>query len=245
MSPAPTPNRDDRPTPLPAAWLDLVVADECTDDAARALLGRAPTDDERAALSSARGHLRALRSLSRVVVPESLDGLVVASLEAGHRQDRAVAVLGSLEGMAAPTELDGLVDDAVRRGVAAPRVLDRLVAERVDDPEAGLVRSMAGRLERLHAPDALDDRVLEPSGYGAGSTVRRAAGLGILGSVALAAALVLVARLSGGAVDEPELEPTGPTFTIVRYDSFESAGLTDADRALFSSISGEPYGDRS
>jgi hypothetical protein len=226
-------------------WLDLVVGDAPLDSRARDVLGRTPSEVERAALRAARGHVLALRSLSRVATPASLEGLVVASLEAGHRQDRAVSLVESLEGKPAPVELDELVEGSVEvrgEGLRAPHVLDRLVGERVADPEGAMVRSMADRLERLHAPDVLDERVRENGGFTPSGRTVRGALLRVAGGAVLAAALILAVRLFDGTPDPAE---QGPTLTIVRYESLEDAGMSDADRTLFSSMTGEVFGGRS
>ena len=250
MSPAPRSPRDDQRSPLPAAWLDLVIDAAHSEEGARAALGRDPSDQERAALHAARGHLLALSALTRQNAPDSLEGVVVASLEAGHRQDRAARMTASLEPLAAPASLDRRVEAQLKRsapGLAAPSVLDRLVDERIGDPEAGMVRSMAGRLGRRTAPNALDERMLEQGAGARVEPVRGVSALHVFGGVFVAAALVFVARLSTGAgtggvvVDGP----SGPTLTIVRIESLDDVEASAVEREFLRSITGEFFGGRS
>lgn len=95
-SPEPTPEQ----SPLPVEWLDLVVE------------GRIPADGEGEvleALARARGHCRALSSLMAPEAPDELDGLVVASLNAGAREERALEFARSLPRLEAPAILDEAV----------------------------------------------------------------------------------------------------------------------------------------
>lgn len=200
------------------------------------VLGRAPTDEERSALHRALGHAVALRSLARLDAPVSLEGRVVAGLEAGHRQDRAVSLVGSLPRVTAPEELDDLVRDVAEQDVTeptAPAVLDRLVAERIGDPEAATVRSMTGRLDRQGAPSDLDERMLAgPTPFRRLSLARWAA------SVAAAVMLVVALRL----IETPEAEEPTVEFRITRIDSLASSGLSSVDRVFLSSLTGETFG---
>lgn len=256
MSTAPRSPREPRPDPLPAVWLDLVVDlapgvgtdgpgvdDESLTRRAARLLDREPTDAEWAALRSARGHIRALRHLERLAAPASLEGCVVASLEAGHRQDRAAAVLSAVDRIAAPAELDALVEAAIDRAASehpAPAVLDRLVEERIAAPEAGTVRSMAARLGRKRAPSSLDERVLAGDLLGAGGPRPRVTAARLLAAGAAVLALVLTIRVMDGASTQPA--PSGHKFTIVRLDPADAAALSPADRMFLESISGQMFG---
>lgn len=84
--------------------------------------------------------VRAIRTLERVPVPSDLDGRVVASLQAGYRQERAIAHVRALPPEPAPHELDVRMGQSAGQPFAAdgldpgflkaPAVLDRLVAER-------------------------------------------------------------------------------------------------------------------
>ena len=210
---------------------------------AEELLGREPTDAEWAALHTAQGHVRALHYLERLAAPAALEGCVVASLEAGHRQDRAGAVLSAVDRMDAPADLDVLVEAAVDRAASehpAPAVLDRLVEERIAAPEAGTVRSMAARLGRKRAPSRLDERVLAGEFLGADGPRPRVTAARLLAAGAAVLALVLTIRVIDGASTQPA--PSGHQFTIHRIDSADAAGLTPADRMFLESLSGQMFG---
>ncbi|MEM9379684.1 MAG: hypothetical protein AAGB93_07005 [Planctomycetota bacterium] len=244
MSADPSSPHEPRPGPLPAEWLDL-IADEATgrdadqDPRAARLLGRAPSDEERAALRRALGHVAALRSLERCDAPATLEGRAVAGLEAGHRQDRAASVLSSLPRLSAPAALDDLVRDVADRDASeptAPAVLDRLVEERIGDPEGSMSRSMAGRLGRRRAPSDLDERVLRsPARIQRLSVARWVA--------SAAAAIVLVVSLRMMETPEaPEADAPEVEFRITRIDSLAAAGLSSSDRIFLSSLTGESFG---
>lgn len=137
---------------LPAEWLDLVTTDGAVPPAA--------SEEAVDALARARGHVRALAELSELTAPVELAGLVVASLNAGARQDRAVEYASSLPALEAPAVLDDAVAAVVDGDLtSAPAVLDRLVEERVEAPGKTMARSMTGRLEKHSAPSELDGRV--------------------------------------------------------------------------------------
>ncbi len=105
-----------------------------------------------------RAQAKALGSLSRAGAPRDLDGRVVASIQAGYRQDRAVVALARLEPKEAPIELQR----HVRRQLAlfsAPDILRRLVEEEMAAPDKALAKRYAGRLDRVAAPDALSEAV--------------------------------------------------------------------------------------
>ncbi|GEM_PF-1632792 len=104
---------------------------------------------------------RAIRTLGRVPVPSDLDGRVVASLQAGYRQQRATASVQALPPEPAPLEFDARIGQVAEQALheeglelgllEAPASLDGLVADRVD-VERGLgsdpVRPRAARGRR-------------------------------------------------------------------------------------------------
>lgn len=95
-------------------------------------------------------HLRAMDSLSRVSAPSELDGRVVAALNNGYLQDRAVDHVRSVERQEVPASLDARVRRLAERpfalpGASAPSVLDRLVELEVED-SAGLTRRLIDRV---------------------------------------------------------------------------------------------------
>ncbi len=113
----------------------------------------------------------AIRSLQRIPAPSDLDGRVVASLQTGHRQDRAVACVQAQPVQKAPAILDELVRRDLERPFqdrpqgnkslvagssstrprigesSAPSALDGLVAERI---AKDMARSGSHRRVRLH-----------------------------------------------------------------------------------------------
>lgn len=110
---------------------------------------------------------RALAALPRRDAPRELDGRVVAELGAGVRQERAVAAVRALGRVAPPAELDSAVGGEARAAAdtqstgrpAAPRVLERLVAEELADPAKATVRRFVGSLRRVRAPRELSAAV--------------------------------------------------------------------------------------
>lgn len=251
MSSASDPREDRLEPTLPESWLSEVFAPaeergtkgDSPEGHREALLveGALPSEEQLRALHAARGHLRALRSLPSLVAPEELEGRVVASLEAGFRQDRAAGLVSGLEARTAPEELVPLVEARVEEnleGVGAPAVLERLVEERVAAPEKGMIESMARRLDRKVAPQELDERVRGSAPRSSvGGRIRRFA------VVFGAAAMVLVAVRM--VVEPTEPGPGGPTFKIIRVDSLESVSASALDRAFLGSLTGEyPGGAR-
>lgn len=114
---------------------------------------------------------KALGGLERLQVPPQLEGAVVAALEAGFRQERAVGALRGLGRVASPRELDHALQGelassapaptslpAVRR-VRAPSVLADLVSEELGDPAGHRARRFVGSLSRLSAPAELAERL--------------------------------------------------------------------------------------
>jgi hypothetical protein len=108
---------------------------------------------------------RAIRNLERVPVPSDLDGRVVASLQAGYRQERVAEQVHALPAERAPRELDLLVRrlanqpftdaSADLRDLKAPETLDRLVAVRVNAERSARKPSGLSRASRLMAAAAL------------------------------------------------------------------------------------------
>lgn len=114
---------------------------------------------------------RGLAGLPRLAAPVALDGRVVAALEAGHREERAVEAVQGLVRVDVPDHLAEHLERAVtreastserpfaREPLAAPGVLRRLVEEELSDPSKARARRFVGSLERFAAPAALDARV--------------------------------------------------------------------------------------
>lgn len=113
-----------------------------------------------------------LYALPRVAAPKQLDGLVVATLEAGAREARAVRAVEGLTHLHSPETLAETLETELEEGVenslptnplpgseqrlGAPSVLERLVREELAEPEKHTVRRAVGGLERLRAPAELE-----------------------------------------------------------------------------------------
>ncbi len=253
MSSSSDPQEDRFEPTLPESWLCEVFApadeqrkcDGAPGGEREPLLvdGASPSPEQLRALTAAQGHLRALRFLPGLSAPEELEGRVVASLEAGFRQDRAAGLVSGLGARSAPEELAHLVAAQVEAnldGVVAPTVLERLVEERVAAPEKGMVASMAGRLDRKVAPLELDERIRESAAGSSPSAGGRTRRMAVLFG---AAAMVLVAvRL---VVAPAESRSDGPALRIIRVESLESVSASALDRAFLGSLTGEyPGGAR-
>ncbi|MCC6409667.1 MAG: hypothetical protein IT453_21110 [Planctomycetes bacterium] len=106
---------------------------------------------------------RALVGLARIAAPASLDGRVVAALEAGQREERAIRALRRLDRVEVPEHLDHAVARTAApiapAPLAAPDVLRRLVEEELSDPSKARAQRFVGSLERVAAPDQLFARV--------------------------------------------------------------------------------------
>jgi hypothetical protein len=115
--------------------------------------------------------LAGLRGLERRPAPIELDGRVVAALQAGARQERAVRAVEELAPRTAPERVERAVETDAELAahhpgrelrparLRAPQVLDRLVAEELGDPSAARARRFVSSLARLEAPGELALRV--------------------------------------------------------------------------------------
>lgn len=141
---------------------------------------------------------RALVNLPPCPAPPSLDGFVVAALQAGVREQRAVAAVRGLAAdgpLVAPTVLAERVAAAIDRR-RAPDALDTYVAERLALPGAGLAQSFLARLPRLAAPDDLAERLATAGDSGtAGLEFRATRARGWFGRVGVPRAATSVAAL--------------------------------------------------
>jgi len=172
----------------------------------------------------------ALAALERRAAPLELDGRVVASFQAGVRQDRVVRALTELGPLETPAdaELDARVEFAVRHpelelgrtSSKAPHVLERLVAEELADPAAARARRFVGSLRRFEAPAELELGVARDLAAGPSPDPARGQGSGRRRVLVAAAALVLAALL--GPWRAPELAPR-------RHLRLEAARLGDLD----------------
>lgn len=178
----------------------------------------------RAFAASAEALGRALAAVPRRPAPIALDGRVVAALQAGHRQERAVGQVSSLEGLEAPEALSRGLDRALSGGSALPRhpapaVLERLVREELADPVAARARRHLGALPRRAAPEELRKRLERDLARRAGPR-RRGARVGLtLAAVVLA--LVGAARLL------PTSEPTRRQLLPLEFEIVRGASPAD------------------
>jgi hypothetical protein len=186
-----------------------------------------------------------LRSLPRQLAPESLGGRVVAAIQAGERQARAVRALQGLGRLEQPAQLEQRVQDEVAGEAAekaneplqalagrqlAPAVLDRLVAEELSDPSKARVARFAGSVPRLKAPAELEQRVAEELARPA----RRNSGSAWW--IAAAAALVLATLAPIWILGESRVRP----FRVEYTDSF--ASMSPMSRGLLESASSGMFG---
>lgn len=199
-----------------------------------------------------------LQALPRPALPVELEGRVVAALQAGYRQARAVRALADLGRVPSPPDLDEAVDAELgealepeegeaREGAgealarqAVPGVLDRLVAEELASPSQARARRYLGSLRRRRAPDELRLRIglvlADRAGIldGAGSRPRSLglqAGVGLLVAALLVVIGTLVLR---PPVGESHLD--GPRIVIERVA--DPADLPPIAAALFDGASG-------
>lgn len=231
MSPSSSPEPTPEQSPLPVEWLDLVID------------GPLPADgevDAFAALARARGHLRALSSLMAPGAPDELAGRVVASLNAGARQERALEFASSLTALEAPTTLDEAVAARIDADVErAPAVLDRLVEERLDTPEQAMTRSMTGRLERHKAPSELERRVQHEllGRRDAPRSARRRLASAAAASLLAIVLVVGVQRMvpASSTAEEPAAVERVVSLTVERVTAGD---LTPSDRAFLGMMGG-------
>jgi hypothetical protein len=189
----------------------------------------------------------ALSALPRARVPHELDGLAVASLHEGFRQDRAVATLRSLGRLSMPRELSGRrlrselhsgdpllhadASDLFDAATRAPAVLDRLVDENLRRGSADAGRRFASRLDRLRAPRALRNRIESSARFLLdGSRAQKT-------RIAAAAAVLLL--LGGGLWLglRAEKDATSGADLQVRYESSLDA-MDPMARSLLGGLSG-------
>jgi hypothetical protein len=129
------------------------------------------TPEEQALLEARLRQARALVALGRRPAPLALEGYVVAAMQAGAREERAVAAVRDLGTEVAPVELDERVAGSIDR-LRAPGALDLYVAGRLALPGAGLAQSLLARLPRLAAPEDLTARLAAPGSAGSSGHAR-------------------------------------------------------------------------
>ena len=164
--------------------------------------------------------VRGLAALPRREVPPDLEGRVVATFHAGHRQDRIASHLDRLPRLEAPKALEARVRHLAERpfslpGIPAPSVLDRLVEAdfdhsraQVEGPGPAVSRGGSPSDARAAAHRAGVVRRLLRSRR-VRSALRRPALESSLRRVAAAAAVFLVVLGLGRLLGGPQL-PDGP-----------------------------------
>ncbi|HTF88316.1 MAG TPA: hypothetical protein VK843_07895 [Planctomycetota bacterium] len=188
----------------------------------------------RAWFERAGSQARAIHSLPRRVADMApLDGLVVAELNAGRRQERAGAALAALQRLQVPSELDALVKDQLgraRRG--APAELEGRVALELQAGAGPRIERQLGRLARLSAPAELDLRVA-----GSLADSPRSDGVPMRRWIAIAATLFVV---FGAATLVRQLRHEPYTFRVVHTSS--TASLDPLALGQLSAVSGVWFG---
>ena len=182
-------------------------------------------------LRRARTHVRALRSLNRLPAPAALDGLVVAALHGGHREDRAAAYVGTLGTLPAPASLLPRVEHevAAARARVAPAALDRLVEVRVLAESATVGR-------RPGSAEAVRQRRVS------GLMTATAAGV-VLGM--LLGVVGVMWSLGGGPDSNGGGAPAVTTDSFVEFVEVDVRDLSPGERALLSRLGGPLMGGRS
>ena len=196
---------------------------------------------------STRAQIRLMSGLERRTAPAALASNLEREL-AGRRTHRVERLLGSLVRLAAPAELDervlgiptadGLAGADEERGRKnaralrtldvhpAPHVLDRLVDEELNAPDRHLAERFSGNLERLRAPQTLEQLLH--------IRVRRRA-LVKLFAVPLAT-LVAAGVIVWFALQSDEESRSEYSFQVVRASGLE--GLDPLARSLAETLSG-------
>lgn len=194
---------------------------------------------------------RALSELPRHAAPSELDSAVVAVFHGGARTERALRALSELARLSPPAELAQALDGLARENSAAvpqlgrapaPRVLDRLVDEELQDPAKALVRRHVGGLARLEAPASLAERVaLELARARQDSRARVALSRVFRRRLefALGAAALFAVVVGWWALQRESVSPTRP-FRVEHAANF--GALSPLSRGLLDSASSGMFG---
>jgi hypothetical protein len=197
-------------------------------------------------------HARALTGLPRRRAPLSLDGFVVAALEAGARQARVTEHLRTLDRLAAPDVLARLACETVDPLRAPAELADR-VSARVSDHGAGAARALVATLSRHPAPPELTDRLAAAGGLLGAPRRRPSAWRAVAHAAGLAAAAVaLVVAFAGfhgaGSGDPAGSAPAGARprlaleFEFVGHERLADLPLRSHERAFVGALVGETVG---
>jgi hypothetical protein len=173
--------------------------------------------------------------LPRQTIPSKLEGSIVASLHGGYREDRAIAAMRWLSRVVPPSQLSHAVRAAVGGEERAPAVLDRLLAEEIDDAGRSTARRASARLRRIPAPLELTQRLDE---LFAGGDPRKTSSPRMrrgLVAFALAASALLVMKLGGAFAPTRESRPIA---TIEFHGVQSLAELDPLTRELIDQFTG-------
>lgn len=181
----------------------------------------------------ARRQAHVMAELSRPTFDSaSLEGLVVAELNAGRRQERAAAAFASLERLAAPADLDDLVRDRLFGAPStAPEELERRVALDLALGPGPRVGRQLSNLDRLDVPSELDERVARSLANLGRSDVRP-----MRRWIAIAAGLFVVLGAAAIAWKAGSRQVKRYEFAVVHVDSVNQ--LDPFARNLLSVVSG-------
>lgn len=179
--------------------------------------------------------VRLLRALPAQRAPKTLDGAVVAALHAGTRQERAIQQVSALTRQEVPAELNSRVEDALvwTAEQPAPAELEVRLRAELAAPSEAMSRRFLGRLDRLRAPQDLDQRLSVP----ARSPSRRRA-FAFVGTLLVVMGLASLALQRWGAeLSSSQQQPrVAVQWNIEVIESAE--GLDPVSRALIGGLSG-------
>jgi len=196
---------------------------------------------------------RALSDLPRLAAPSELDSAVVAAFHGGARTDRALRALGELARLSPPAELAQVLEGLARESTApapqlgrapAPRVLERLVDEELQDPAKALVRRHVGGLARLEAPTALAERVALDFARTQRDSRARLALRGVFRrrlEVALGAAALFAVVFGWWALQRESVSPARP-FRVEHAANF--GAFSPLSRGMLDSASSGMFGNQ-
>lgn len=194
---------------------------------------------------------RALSELPRQAAPSELDSAVVAAFHGGARTERALRALSELARLSPPAELAQAIEGLARDSAApvphlgrapAPRVLDRLVDEELQDPSKALVRRHVGGLARLEAPASLAERVARDFAHAQEDSRARLALRRVFRrrlELALGAAAVFAVFIGVWALQREPVSPPRP-FRVEHASNF--GALSPLSRGLLDSASSGMFG---
>ncbi len=187
----------------------------------------------RAWFERARSHASAMALISRRVVDSTpLDGLVVAELNAGRRQERAAAALASLKRLEVPPELAALVQARMAGAMrSAPDELGRRVALELASGSGPRIERQVSAMARLAAPAELDARVARSL-----AEYSHAESLPLRRWIAIAASLFVVFGAATLLRQSGLFQTRHYSFRVVHTES--TASLDSVSRAQLSGLLG-------